>query len=95
MEIGMRPLCSSTRRVVRTGLLLGGRIFKGSFGSSTYVQLVPLGIRGSAAPLQTELSINRHTMVADKHRNVLIGEEGASGTNHSVGTTVHTLITKY
>jgi len=39
------------------------------------------------APLQTELAINTHIMVADIHRNALTGQEGADGQHHSVNAT--------
>ena len=39
------------------------------------------------ASFQTELIINTNVMVADIHRNVLAGQEGASGRNDSVGVT--------
>ena len=36
-------------------------------------------------PFQTELAMNTHVMVLDIHRNVVAGQEGASGQHHSVG----------
>ena len=57
-----------------------------------YVRSVPLVIRGLSVSFQTELAISTHVavadtqaMVADIRRNVLAGQEGASGQNCSVG----------
>ena len=36
-----------------------------------------------------------HTMIADIHRNVVTGQEGTSGQNHSVGAIFDSSITKY
>ena len=43
----------------------------------------------SQQPFQAELVIDIHEMVADMHRNVLTGQEGASSQNNSVSTTCY------
>jgi len=45
------------------------------------------------APVQTELEINTHMMVADIHRNVLTGQEGTVARHHSASTTLRPQIT--
>jgi tetratricopeptide (TPR) repeat protein len=52
--------------------------------SSTWVQLVQLGIHGLTIFFQTD---SPYMMVADIHHNKLKGQEGASGQSHSVGNT--------
>ena len=39
------------------------------------------------APIQTELAINTHIMVADMHRDALAGREGVRGQHRSVSVT--------
>ena len=36
-------------------------------------------------PIQTELAMDTHKVVTGIHRNMLAGQEGTTGQNHSVG----------
>ena len=55
--------------------------------SSTCVQFSVLDICEFIIPPQNELPTDPHTVVTDTHRNLFIGEEGASGRNRPVGVT--------
>ena len=83
----MQPPDSSSRRAIRTRLLLGSKTLSGSFTSSTFVQSVCWPFANSAVPFQIELVIDIHMMVADVHQNMLTGQESPSGQHHSVGAT--------
>ena len=83
---------------------LGRRTSSGSVTFLSYVQSVLqsvlLGIRDLAAPPQTQLPIDTHTMVtgtpviiADIHRNVL--QEGAPGQNPPASATSYSPTTEF
>ena len=69
----MHSLDSSTQGRIKRLLLPGSWTSIRSFTSSTYVQSALPGSRCSP-PIQTELEINTHAMVAGAHRDVLTGQ---------------------